>query len=214
MRYAQCAWRSSNRKMSWGFVHANMPFIGSASLSGWRWGKCARCATCPSCSSPSRPAAQIPLCQYSSLCPASRTWCSRLKLSLTVYYRHTHKHTHLQHSCSHLYRYTSVWVRGQTGETGVTAQILTKTVNLLPSSPLSSSHWFTKGFPDISSDWFSALFMFFFFFSRTMKTSWSRRSLLLDREMVGNFFTTKALFWGHQRKTRTKKTQKPRTTIH
>lgn len=28
-RFVQCAWRSSNRKMSWGFVHANTPFIGS-----------------------------------------------------------------------------------------------------------------------------------------------------------------------------------------
>lgn len=92
MRFVQCAWRSSNRKMSWGFVRANMPFIGSASLSGWRWGKCARCATCPSCSSPSRPAAQIPLCQYSSLYLASRTWCNRLKPSLIIHYRHTQTH--------------------------------------------------------------------------------------------------------------------------
>ena len=28
-RYVRCAWRSSNRKMSWGSVHVNMPFIGS-----------------------------------------------------------------------------------------------------------------------------------------------------------------------------------------
>lgn len=28
-RFARCAWRSSNRKTSWGFAHANMPFIGS-----------------------------------------------------------------------------------------------------------------------------------------------------------------------------------------
>lgn len=80
MRSVRCAWRSSNRKMSWGFVHANMPFIESASSSGWRWGKCARCATCQCCSWPSRRAAQRPPCPYNSPCPASRTWCSHVEL--------------------------------------------------------------------------------------------------------------------------------------
>lgn len=67
-------------------------FLSGASSNGWRWEKCARCATCQSCSLLSRLVAQIPLSQYSSLCPASRTRCSRLQSSEKVHYRHTNTH--------------------------------------------------------------------------------------------------------------------------
>lgn len=54
-----------------------------------------------------------------------------------------------------------------------------------------------------------------FFFSRTMKKNWCRRSFLLGRDVFDNFFTTKALFLGTPAKDQEKKTtQKPRTTIH
>lgn len=91
MRSVRCAWRSSNRKMSWGFVHANMPFIESASSSGWRWGRCARCVTCQCCSWPSRRAAQKLQCRYNSPCLALRTWCSRASRASL---RTTHPHSH------------------------------------------------------------------------------------------------------------------------
>lgn len=58
-------------------------FLTGASLSGWRWGRCVPCATCPSCSSPSRLVVQSPQCRYSSLCLASRTWCSSRWTSVT-----------------------------------------------------------------------------------------------------------------------------------
>ncbi len=74
-------------------------FLPGASLSGWRWGKCARCATCLSCSSPSRLAARTPLCQYSSLCPGSRTWCRMNQTLSYSYYSHTSYHPY-----SHLYQ--------------------------------------------------------------------------------------------------------------
>lgn len=208
MRYVQYAWKSSNRKTSWGFVHANMPFIESASSSGWRWGKCARCATCPSCSSPSRPAAQTRLCQYSSLCPASRTWCSRLQPSLTVHYRHTQTHIPtLVLSPVQVHFGMSLWTHrrnwsycADTHETCESAAIVTSLIFALVHKRI---FWYQFWLMINCCHVF-----FFFFFSRTMKKSWSRRSFLLGRDVVDNFFTTKALFWGHQLKTRRKKKHK------
>lgn len=154
-----------------------MPFIGSASLSGWRWGKCARCATCRSCSSPSRPAARSPLCPYSSLYPASRTWSSRLSHSTP----HTHTQTHTPSftpSPVQLHITMSLWTerRNWSSCADTKAAIATAPILALVSK---------KGFPDIRSDWLSTVFMFFL--SRTMKKSWSRRGLLLGQDVVDNF---------------------------
>lgn len=45
-----------------------------------------------------------------------------------------------------------------------------------------------------------------------MKKSWCRRCFLLGRDVVDNFFTTKALFLGTPAKDQEEKKQKPRPT--
>lgn len=124
-------------------------FFSGASLSGWRWGKCARCATCPSCSSPSRLAAQSPLCQYSSHCPGLRTWCSRLGSPLLQYTTATHPITH---TCTGTLWYESV---DRPEKQELLRRFSEKnnnkrTVNLHLSYPCIGSQ---KGIADFSYDW-------------------------------------------------------------
>lgn len=83
---------------------------------------------------------------------------------------------HIRHSCPHLYRYTLVWVCGQTEGPGVNTQILTKRVNLLLPSPLLSAMVHKKDF--LISALTDNQWTLCFFFLRTMKKCWSRRRLL------------------------------------
>lgn len=136
MRFALCAWRNSNRKTSWGYVHANMPFIASASLSGWRWGKCARCATCQFYSLPSRQAAQSPRRPSSNLCPVSRTWCSDASASYST--------LHTSHSCSLLNTWDKCedWLKNLQLLLSSTVHIL---ISALTDNPLMVSLFFSHG---------------------------------------------------------------------
>lgn len=205
MRFVRCAWRSSNKKTSWGFVRANMPFIESASLSGWRWGRCARCATCPSCSSLSRPAARIHLCQYSSLYPALRTWCSRLGPSPIVHYRHTQTRIPLL-----ILSPVQVHLRYESVDTAEKLEFMRR---------YSQKAWLCGhrhlSYPCIGSQkdlLISVLTENQLLSCFSFHGLWRRVDLevcfLAKTWSDDDFFSTKALFWGHQLKTRRKKQHK------
>lgn len=189
MRSVRCAWRSSNRRMSWGFARANTPSTESASLSGWKWGRFVRCATCQSCSwrssrgCPRRRHRRLP---YSSPCQAWRTWCSP-----------DIPNTFILHFCS--LTYSTVQVLNT--RAGWTAYALFCSV-LFP-------HWWIyirilAILRRLLSPKFIfyVYFYFFHFLNRIQGVMpWSFR-----------LFHTKALFfWGHQHKRRQKTTKKNST---
>lgn len=95
-------------------------------------------------------------------------------------------------------------MRGQTGETGANAQIYAKAANLPPSPPLvsfcigSQKDFLTLALTE--SHLFSCIFIF-----TDNEEELITKKFSFSTETVDNFFTTKALFWGHQQKTRRKK---------
>lgn len=105
--------------------------------------------------------------------------------------KHMSKCQHLRSPCVY-----TLWYECVDRQTGTAAQVFTKTGILQLLSPrfIALVHRRTS----MHQRWLIINW------SWTMKSSWSRRSF------HSNFFTTKALFWGDQQKTRKKKIQKPR----
>lgn len=174
-----------------------------ASLSGWRWGKSARCATCRSCSSPSKLAARIRPSLLSNLCRASRTWCS----GLSQYTTDPHKDTS-QHSYSHLYRYTSVWVCGQTGQT---AKLRTVTM-------AAESQFFSVNTGAVTATVHrrisSRQLWLMISCPRGFVLHGQKRQVDVEEVSFVAFSQPKHFSGDTSEKTRRKKTQKPRNSVH
>lgn len=181
-------------------------FLSGASLNGWRWGKCARCATCQSCSLLNRLVAQIPQCRYSSLCLALRTWCSRLKSSQNVHYRHTNKHP-----ITYTPTCTGMSLRTSKRNWSYCADAHKK----CESVAIITSYLCIVSLKDflISALTDNQRFAYFSFHGQWRRVDVEDVSFSAVMWSI-TFSQPKHFFWGHQLKTRRKKTQKPRTTIH